>query len=411
MNGKLALSFAFAAVILAAGGLYAVFYRMGALEDRVAGLSAASAGRAPPKVVPDPRKHDEAQDDVLASKDPLAKLDHLVDALGKVDGQLYDYYTDLSSDVHALKREVAQIEATLRQVIQGLGRPGAGGLPGIGWALAPREAPLDEATKKAYLEAAAAAGVNVEEGRVTVRGFLNFSPNRAMPIEHFMTRYPEAGHETLVHLIGKRSLEELRENPYGALKGLPTALYKGMVAAGFREGVGSHPEPTSDPREKPRWVLATGDVVYVACRYERGGATHVARATDWVIEDPAKGALLPADCLRFTGSARADDPDTGEPVLAAEMGGLLVSVWPTPQALVEVALPSALENVYTYNSARIPPEEGKGILYLDVIFSRTPVAPEGEGALERLPDAPKDDDARKPRDAGGAEDEPPAGPR
>jgi hypothetical protein len=397
MNGKLALSFAFAAVILAAGGLFAVFYRLGALEERVADLPARSGTRAP-KVEADPRKHDEAATDVLATKDPLAKLDHLVDALGKVDAQMYDFYTDLSSDLHQLKREVAQIEATLRQVIQGLGRPGGGGLPGFGWALAPRETPLDEATKRAYLEAAQAAGVAVEEGRVTVRGFLNMSPNRSMPIEHFMTRYPEAGHETLVHLIGKRTLEELRENPYGGLKGLPTALYKGMVAAGFREGVGTHPEPTSDPRnEKPRWILATGDVVYVACRYERGGATHVARATDWVIEDPAKGTVLPADCLRFTGSARAEDPDTGEAVLAAELGGFLVAVWPTPQALVEVALPSSLDNVYTYNSARIPPSEGKGILYLDVIFSKTPIAPEGEGALERLPDAPKDDGREGPR--------------
>ncbi len=398
MNGKLALSFAVAALIVAVGGLFAVYRRLGQAEKPPEKAAPARTGRPPSMVGPNDlaAPKDTANVDLLASKDPLAKLDALLEKTQKIEDDAYEYYGDTARDLHELKREVAQVKAILRQVIQGLGRPDGGGLPGIGWGLAPRETPLDDATKKAYLDAATTAGVEVEDGRVTVRGFLNMSPNTSMPIEYFMTRYPEAGHETLVHLIGKHTLEELRENP-AALKGLPTALYKGLVAAGFREGIGSHAEPTADPREKPTWVLATGDVVHVACRYERNGRTHVARANDWVIEDPKKGTTLPPDCFRFTGSARGEDPDTGDPILGAELGGLIVSVWPNPQALVEVALESAFENDYTYNFARIPRSEATGPLYLDVLFSKTPIEPQGEGTLEALPDARKDATPAGPR--------------
>jgi hypothetical protein len=203
-----------------------------------------------------------------------------------------------------------------------------------------------------------------------------------MPIEYFVTRYPEASHETLVHVLGNLEFESLREEPYRALEGIATALYKAMVVAGFREGEPSHPDPDSDPKQ-PKWILATGDTVYVYVRYERDGKTHLARATDWVLEDPESGPTLPEDCFRFTGSLRGENPDTGDEFLAAEQMGLLVSVWPNPRALVEIALESSLKNNYTYNFARIPKFAEGQPPYLDLVFSRTPMEPEGEGRTDK----------------------------
>jgi hypothetical protein len=283
-----------------------------------------------------------------------------------------------------VKREVRQLKSTLKQVVQGLGRPGQ---PVAGsWGLKPRGSPLDEETAKTYRADAEAVGVLVEDGRVTVRGFLNLSPRTDMPIEYFITRFPEAGHETLVHVLGNKSLEDLAESPYGALKGLATGIYKGLVAAGFREGEPTHPDPNSDPKS-PRWVLPTGDVVHLAVRYELGGRTHVARASDWVL-DPDTGTVLPHDCFRFTGSMRGEDPDTGDDILAAEAMGHIVSVWPNAASLVEVALESALKNQYGYNFPRIPKPPENAPLYLDVVFSKTPIEPEGDGALPIAPPRP-----------------------
>lgn len=386
MYAKLALSFATAALILAAGGFLAVWSR---LDDAAAPPDEGQApplekqGR-PPGVVPaEPQGPTTSTkngdwENPLETQDLTVKIDWLIRRIEEMAEDDYDSYTEFSQDLFAIKREVRQLKATLRQIVQGLGR-GPGGTARFGWALAPADAPLTQELKETYTTSAAEYGVKVEDGRVTVRGFLNFSPRVNMPIEYFITRFPESNHETLVHLIGDRDLDKLEENPYMALKGLATALYKGMVAAGFRQGAPTHPDPESDPKN-PTLVMASGDTVYIAVRYERDGRTHVARATDWII-DPAIGAVLPADCFRFSGGTRGEDPDTGEDILAAEAMGLLVSVWPTYTALVEVALESSLRNDYTYSFTRIPKREGSEPLYLDVIFSKTPVEPEGDGAL------------------------------
>jgi len=379
MYAKLALSFATAALILAAGGFLAVWSRLDTGKE-----TAKPKGRPPGVIPPETSPTPAEGTPPLETNDPNAKLDWLIRRLEEMAEDDYDTYTEFSQDLYALKREVRQLKATLKQIVEGLGR-GPGGTSRFGWGLAPVDAPLSPELKEAYTKAAQEFGIQVEDGRVTVRGFLNFSPKVSMPIEYFITRYPESSHETLVHLVGDRDIATLQENPYTALSGLATALYKGLVAAGFHQGVPTHPEQDADPKN-PTWVLATGDVVYVAVRYEHGGRTHVARATDWVI-DPASDAVLPPDCFRFTGGTRGEDPDTGEDILAAEAMGLLVSVWPTYSALVEVALESSLRNDYSYNFARIPKAEGTEPLYLDVIFSKTPVEPEGDGAkpLERPP--------------------------
>ena len=85
--------------------------------------------------------------------------------------------------------------------------------------------------------------------------------------------------------------------------------------------------------------------------------------------------------LNFVMRTRGEDPNTGEDVLSAEALGLLVSVWPTYTALVEVALESSRRNDYTYAFERIPKSEDGKDLFLDVIFSKTPIEPEGDGAL------------------------------
>jgi hypothetical protein len=374
----LALSLSLAALIVAVGGFLAVLNRLDALSAESSETTTTTSGRPPGVVPPDAPVVDPLETDDLG-----AKLDWLVRRLQEADENAYDYYSDVSQDLFALKREVRQLKGTLRRIVQGIGRtPGAFG---GGWGLVAQGTPIDAETAKRYREEAERFGVAVEEGRVTVRGFLNFSPDTRMPIEYFITRFPESGHETLVHLIGNKDMETLGENPYGALKGLATALYKGLVAAGFREGEPTHPDPNSDPKA-PVWILASGDTVYIAVRYERGGETHVALATDWVL-DPISERVLPPDCFRFTGSARGEDPDTGDEVLAAEAMGLLVSVWPSAAAMVEVSLESALRNDYTYNFSRIPKPEGEEALFLDVIFSKTPIEPEGEGAapIDRPP--------------------------
>jgi hypothetical protein len=399
MYGKVALSLSVAALILAGGGFLALVSKLDRLDR--GGAPGAGGGGRPPGVVPP----DAPPGDPLQGTDLVAKTHHVIERLQQMEGEAYEYYTDLSGDLFAIKREVSQLKSTLRQVVQGLGRSTAGGL-GFGWGLKPRGAPIGGEVLQRYREDAEKAGVKVEEGRVTVRGFLNFSPRADMPIEYFVTRFPEAGHETLVHLIGNKDLEALAENPYGQLKGLPTALYKGLVAAGFQEGEPTHPDPASDPRN-PRWILATGDTVYLAVRYEREGKTHVALATDWV-RDPGTDAVLPIDAFRFTGSLRGEDPDTGDELLASEGVGLLVTVWPEATALVQVALESSLRNDYAYHFSRIPKPEGEAPLYLDVIFSKTPVKPEGEGALpiERpapMGSAPRPTSPAPPGE--GAEDE------
>jgi hypothetical protein len=391
MNAKFALSLAVSAFILALGGLVAVHMRMSAVETSLRERKAA-VREAPPResptrgtdvigtdrdLPPPEEPRERSTDEALASKNALEKLDFLIEKQQKAADDAYDTSVEIGSDLHALKREVAGIKATLRQIIQGIRQ--TGGFPeGIGWGLSPRGKAPDEATLAAYRKAAEEKGVKVEPGRVTVRGFLNMSPNTKMPIEYFVTRYPEASHETLVHVIGPKALEELREDPYKALEGVATALYKGLVAAGFREGEPSHPDPSSDPKQ-PKWILAKGDPIYLYVRYERGGKTHLARATDWVIEDPEKGNVLPEDCFRFTGSLRGENPDTGDEFLAAEQMGLLVSVWPNPRAIVEISLETSMKNDYSYNFTRIPKPEGEGPLYLELVFSKEPMAPEGEG--------------------------------
>ncbi len=376
MNGRLALSLAVSSLILVVGGFFAVLQRLDRLEEARARRSPPAEAQATPPA--------EAGKDAGLPKDAAKTLSQLVDDVDRLDDDTYQHYMDLGKDIYDLRREVSQLKAMFKQVVQGLGR-GPGGASLIGWGLLPAGAPIDEATAKAYREEAEKHGVRVEDGRVTVRGFLNVSPNVRMPIEYFITRFPQAGHETLIHLVGNKDLEDLGENPYEALHGLATALYKGMVAAGFRPGQPTHPDPGSDPKD-PTWVLATGDVVYIGVAYRHAGQEHLALATDWVIDPEAK-SVLPVDAFRFTGSARAEDPDTGEESLAAENMGLLVSVWPTPTALIEVALESSLRNDYTYNFERIPKPEGEGPLYMDIVLSRTPLEPKGDGArpIERPP--------------------------
>jgi hypothetical protein len=371
MNGRLALSLSVAALILAVGGLFAVHQRLGKVEG-----SLASRERAPS---PPPRRAEPPAElpGEAPPADIAARLDRILEILQEASDHAYDSAVDTSGSIHALNREVASVKAILKQIVQGMNRPG-GPLEGMGWALAPRGARPDAQRLADYRKAAEAKGIRVEEGRVTVRGFVNMSPDARMPIEYFVTRYPEANHETLVHVVGDHSLEELREDPYRALEGIATALYKGLVAAGFAEGTPSHPDPEADPKD-PRWIVAAGEPLYLYVRYERKGRTHLARATDWVIEDPAKGTVLPEGCFRFTGSVRGEHPDTGDEFLSAEQMGLLVSVWPNARALVEISLESALRNEYAYNFSRIPKPDGEGPLFVDLVFSRAPMEPEGEG--------------------------------
>lgn len=425
-SSRLLLSFTVATFIAALAAVWV----LGDLRQRVQALEQATAGRparpAPPASAPAPAARDGRQPDgfpppkpepdadapdPLASTDPLVKLDALLKAHQETSDSLYEYYSDMLGDLVAIKREIRQLKASLRNVSQALAQGRPGGLS-LGWGLAPARQALGGEVAKAYVEDAKRFGIEVEPGRVTARAMLNMSPNEAMPIEYFITRFPESGHETLVHLVGAGTLGDAQQDPLKDLRGLGTALYKALVAAGFREGEGSRveqparPAPGAAPAGEgqegegeegmgepaeptpPVLVLATGDTVYLYVRYVLDGQVHVARATDWVL-DPSTGSVLPEDCWRFTGSRRIPDPETGEEMLAAEMGGLLVSVWPNASALLEVALASAVNNDYRYHHARIPkPRRPEGVpadqpippLALDLIFSATPLPLQGDGA-------------------------------
>ncbi|MFM8385242.1 MAG: hypothetical protein ACKOCB_00275 [Planctomycetia bacterium] len=431
-SSRLLLSFTVATFIAALASVWV----LGDLRQRVQSLEHAQAGapqrparatapaasprsERPPEGFPPPKPAPEGeQPDPLASTDPLVKLDALLKAQQEASDSLYEYYSDMLGDLVAIKREIRQLKASLRNVSQALAAGRPGGLS-LGWGLAPARQPLGADVAKAYVEDAKRFGIEVEPGRVTARAMLNMSPNEAMPIEYFITRFPESGHETLVHLVGAGTLGDAQQDPLKDLRGLSTALYKALVAAGFREGEGSRVEeparpvpggaPAGEGQEgagtegagepvepaPPVLVLATGDTVYLYVRYTLDGQVHLARATDWVL-DPSTGAVLPEDCWRFTGSRRVPDPETGEEMLAAEMGGLLVSVWPNASALLEVALASAVNNDYRYHHARIPrPRRPEGApaeqpiapLALDLIFSSTPLPLQGDGA--RPLEAPK----------------------
>jgi hypothetical protein len=260
--------------------------------------------------------------------------------------------------------------------------------PGF-WGLPEPGRPPTADTLARYRQEAEAAAVTVADGRVEVRGFLNMSPNRSMPIEYFVTRWPESGHETLVHVVGGTDVADLTPD---RLKGLPTAIYKGLLAAGFAQGEGSRVERGED-KDKPVWVPPTGDPVYVGVRYSLGGKTHVARATDWV-GDPSTGRVLPEDAFRFTGSRRVEDPDTGDHALASEEGGLIVSVYPSVNAIVEIVVPSSFTNSYDYNYMRIPKPRavtlGDGALRLDAVFDRAAGSVRLTSVTDPRPSAPPD---------------------
>lgn len=391
-QGRVLLSFTVATFIAALAAVWVladVRRRVGDLEQRRAEGPARAAtpaprepgargGFPPPKAAPA-----EGEEDPRASKDPLVKLDHLIAQLDELDDEQYDTYNDITSDLMAIKREIRQLKSTVRNVARAMQQSLPGGLS-LSWGLAEEGAELATPALDAYVKDAQRHGMVVEPGRVTARALLNLSPNKQMPIEYFITRFPESGHETLVHLMGARDLADLERDPLGGLRGLGTALYKALVAAGFREGQGSRPDPTAPDPRSAKWLLPTGDTVYLYVRYQHGGRTHLARATDWVL-DPSTGTVLPEDCFRFTGSLRVEDPESGEDMLAAELGGLLVSVWQNAHALLEVALDSSVHNDYQYNAPRIPKPEGEGPLMLDLIFSRTKLEPEGDGAAPLPP--------------------------
>jgi hypothetical protein len=351
-----------AAVILVVAGASWLFdRRLRGIEERLK-APPATAEAPPAAAAPAPADGDSPRPPTLKS---------LAADLQQLNDDTYQYYVDTSADLHEIKRWVKQVRNLVRAIGPSAGRPGvvgAWGLPELG------RTPSAEVLARIKSEAEA-FGVKVEDGRVEVPGFLNLAPNRAMPIEYFVTRWPVASHETLVHVHGSAKISELTEE---RMLGLPTAVYKGLVAAGFTQGEGSRFEVPTEG-EKPVWVPPTGDKVYVGVRYRLNDTTHVARATDWIV-DPSKRAVLPEDSFRFTGSRRGEDPETGDEMLSAEQSGLLVSVYIAPAAIVEIAVPSNVNDDYQYNYARIPRPEGEGPLLLDLILSKTPIAVEGDGA-------------------------------
>jgi hypothetical protein len=372
MSPRLTLSVAAATFLAALAALWLLRDVRDALHVQGQRLGALEAGRVagPPPTSATPAPAAGAG----AASGEAMTLERLAARLEEVDDAAYEYFTSGQQELYEIKKALGMLRGQLTRLQNQLAD--AHGFASS--ALPPPMSPLGQDDIQRLTEQAQARGVRVEPGRVTVRGFLNIAPNTKMPIEYFVTRFPEAGHETMVHVVGDKTLEEIEANPHETAKGLGLALYKGLLAAGFRQGEPTRPDPDS-PRDAPRWLLPDGDTVYLYVRYTLDGTEHVVSATDWIL-DPETDAPLPDDAFRFTGSVRVEDNETGEETIAAELGGLLVSVWPNRMALLEVGLASATRNDYAYNAERIPQPKGmKGPLYLDLIFSRTRLVPGAAG--------------------------------
>lgn len=405
MNGKLTLSFTVATFIGVLAAMYflsEVRVRLQRLERRAETADAAPApDTGDERVVLAPEGPDAGPDGAeeppvapLDTKDPLVKLDWLIHKLDEVDTRVYEGVVDLESEIYQLKRQVNKVQIMTRRMLDGL--RSSGQYEGLLSTLPEPKQPLSPDQIKSYTAEAKKFAIEIAPGRVVARGLLNGAQDKAYPIEYFMTRFPDAGHETLVHLMGHADLEDFREPPYPSLEGLPTALYKALLIAGFEQGKGTHPEGEPKPGEPINWILATGDTVYMYVRWKQDGETKYARATDWII-DPSTKSVLPEDCFRFTGSMRVENNNTGDEMLLAEARGFLVSVYPDRAAMVEVALASASQNNYQYNWSRLPKHEEGKPFYMDVIFSKTPLdkaAIEESGGSGDEPDAAQDEEKK-----------------
>ncbi len=339
------LALASANLVVLLAGAWLIDRRLAAVEEKVA--SKPEEKERPPKR-PAPS---------TAPTGKAETLDGVVERLSKLDGDLYEDYSEIKSDLYQIRQTLAKIEGRMKRLVVSVAKPGQ---PAGSWGLAPQGDPLPAETVEAYRKEAEAHGVHVSEGRVEVRGFLNMAPDRAYPIEYFVTRWPESGHETLIHVVGSKDIRGDSES----LVGLLTALYKGLVVAGFEPGTPSAYMPAPDPKKRPIWVAPKGDVIYVGARYRLRGQTHVAKASDWVVDPGAEGgpAVLPEDCWRFTGGLRTEDPQNGDDMLSVEMSGKAVSVYQDPNTLVEIADPSNVDNDYQYNFQRIPRPEAAIVL-------------------------------------------------
>lgn len=376
MNGKLTLSFTVATFIAAIGLLFflsEVRNRLTTVERQLDARPAPEAAvqrPAPRDIEPDAAPSADSENP-LETKDVGKKLNWLIEKLEEVDTRVYEGVVDLESEMYQLKRQIDRIQVVTKRILNGLRK--SGDFDGFDSSLPEPKKALTIEQRKEYKAEAARFGIEVEDGKVVARGLLNGAQDKAYPIEYFMTRFPDAGHETLVHLIGTAKMEEFEEPPFPNLAGLCTALYKALLAAGFEQGEGSHYErPPEGPDDVPPWILATGDTVYVYVRYEEDGETKLARASDWVV-DPATKSPLPEDCFKFTGSLRVEHRETGDEMLLAEARGFLMSVYPDRAALIEVALESARRNNYLYNWSRLPKHDGSKPFYVDLVFSKTPL--------------------------------------
>ena len=352
-------------------GAWLVGHRLDHLEQRVEQRSAAdrspaekAGAEAPVKVKRDPAPRADDAEKPDPAPGTLAAIEK---KLHELSDNAYDQYSELMGDIHQIKQTTKQTQAAVRSLAQQIAKPGSAA---GAWGLAPAKAPMTPELLAGYRAESESYGVRIEAGHVEVRGILNMSPNAAMPIEYFVTRWPDNGYETLVHVLGKLPMDE--DLTTERLKGLMTAVYKGLVVAGFAEGENSGYDASKDPKN-PTWVPPKGDIVYVGVRYSLHGKIHLARASDWVI-DPTAGSVLPVDCFRFAGSRRQEDFETGDEMLTAEAGGLLVSVYRNPNTMIEIADPNNLNDNYRYNNLRIPKPMiavlGKHEAQLDMVRDR-----------------------------------------
>ena len=371
-----------AALLFLVRGLTARVVDLEAQLARPKSDSAANSNSpATPESAPDSMDGDEPTDgNILENPDLAAKLNWLIEKLEEVEDANYEADTDIQDTLFNLERNDAKIITRLRRL------GGSKNIPESGRALTNEE-------RAAALAAAAAQGIDVKVGRVSIRAVLNaYSLRRhgtKYPFELLAARYPsEKDYETLILVVGNRTPEDLQQVRYAESKAATLALYMAMRAAGFLEGEGTRVDPASEDPKKPNILLASGDVVYMYARYKYKDKVYIERINDW-LTDGETGEALPADAFRFTGSPRTEDSETGDQTVVAALTGTIASQYPNPRSLIEIAHRGALKVAVGFSAAAIPRPLIESHFFVDFILTKEPIAFTPRDQLPTFPPAPK----------------------
>ncbi len=333
-----------------------------------------------------------AEGSILDNPDLAAKLNWIIEKLEETGDDNYETLNEVQSSLFDLERNDAKIITRLRRL------GGSKNIPDITRSLTPEE-------KANANTLANANGIDIADGRVTVRAVLNVYSLRRhgtqYPFELLAARYPsEKDYETLILVVGNRTPEQLQQARYTESKSATLALYYALRAAGFKQGEGTRVDPASEDPKKPDVLLANGDAIHMYVRYKYKDTLYIERVTDW-LRDGETGEPLPADAFRFTGSPLVEDSETGDQTIVAALRGTIVSQYPNPGSLIEISQRSALRAAVAFMADAIPRptfplSSREDHFFVDFILTKEPLAFTARDQLPTFPPAPKAGESHDP---------------